>query len=448
MKGDFSRVTFRPDLQYTRVLVQQGRVDLDADRNETQSILLERVRLALLDLYGPFSGPTNLYDSGGDWGRNNEGFLVGVVLDGANLKALTLGAGRYYIDGWTCVSTGARTDEESDQPLALIFPEELPDAAPFLVYLDVWERLQTSLEDDYIREVALDGVDTASRAQLVCQVRYLNPANLPANIPALANLNTGNVKDWWPKILAKLRRANPGRLKVEAIRPDDSGDNPCLADASARYIGPENQLYRVEIHNVDNNGQAYFKFSRNNGSDVAALEEIDGKFLRIGGVYEPRRGFSAGNWVELTDDEHELLSQPGTLVKIVKVEGQELTIDPASANGSLDPDDFKTHPKVRRWDQTGKGPLTLKGGTIEVKEGEAIPLEYGIEVTFEGGIVPHVYRPGDYWIFPARYLTGDVQWPEDTYLPPHGVLHAYAPLGAYTAGDNVHDLRVLVNHWI
>ena len=38
MKGDFSRDTFNPRKHYAGVLMQQGRVQIDADWNEQQSI--------------------------------------------------------------------------------------------------------------------------------------------------------------------------------------------------------------------------------------------------------------------------------------------------------------------------------------------------------------------------------------------------------------------------
>ena len=39
MRGDFTRDSFNPAKAYTRVLMQQGRVQLDADWNEQNSIL-------------------------------------------------------------------------------------------------------------------------------------------------------------------------------------------------------------------------------------------------------------------------------------------------------------------------------------------------------------------------------------------------------------------------
>ena len=40
MKGDFSRRTFDPQKHFSRVLMQQGRVQLDADWNEQAAIQL------------------------------------------------------------------------------------------------------------------------------------------------------------------------------------------------------------------------------------------------------------------------------------------------------------------------------------------------------------------------------------------------------------------------
>ncbi len=50
-------------------------------------------------------------------------------------------------------------------------PPNLATGTRYLVYLDVWERHITALEDDYIREKALGGPDTATRTQVVWQVK-------------------------------------------------------------------------------------------------------------------------------------------------------------------------------------------------------------------------------------------------------------------------------------
>ena len=55
MKGDFSRDTFDAVKHYSRVLMQQGRVQLDADWNEQQSINQYRTTTEARDVIG-FSG--------------------------------------------------------------------------------------------------------------------------------------------------------------------------------------------------------------------------------------------------------------------------------------------------------------------------------------------------------------------------------------------------------
>ena len=57
MNGDFTRDTFNPAKQFSRVLMQQGRVTLDADWNEQSSILLHYLRTLARDLIGPYAAP-------------------------------------------------------------------------------------------------------------------------------------------------------------------------------------------------------------------------------------------------------------------------------------------------------------------------------------------------------------------------------------------------------
>src|SRR5262249_51087775 len=52
MKGDFSRDTFNPGRPFSRVLRQQGRVDLDSDWNEQVASLLQLDRQLTGDLLG------------------------------------------------------------------------------------------------------------------------------------------------------------------------------------------------------------------------------------------------------------------------------------------------------------------------------------------------------------------------------------------------------------
>ena len=57
MQGDFSRDTFEARKNFSRVLMQQGRVQLDADWNEQSAILLHYIRTLAADIIGPHGGP-------------------------------------------------------------------------------------------------------------------------------------------------------------------------------------------------------------------------------------------------------------------------------------------------------------------------------------------------------------------------------------------------------
>src|SRR5829696_1209110 len=62
MRGDFSRVTFRPENHFSGVLIQQGRVQLDAEFNEHVAIEAYRDRQTTRDVVGPAGAPL---DGGG-----------------------------------------------------------------------------------------------------------------------------------------------------------------------------------------------------------------------------------------------------------------------------------------------------------------------------------------------------------------------------------------------
>ena len=57
MKADLTRDTFDAARHFSRVLIQQGRVPLDADLNEQTSIILHYLRGLAADLIGPHGGP-------------------------------------------------------------------------------------------------------------------------------------------------------------------------------------------------------------------------------------------------------------------------------------------------------------------------------------------------------------------------------------------------------
>jgi Family of unknown function (DUF6519) len=156
MKSDITRDTFVAGKHFSRVIRQQGRVDVDADGNEQTSILLHYLRTLALDLIGPYAAPA---------------MAAGFRLGKDSNERLSISAGRYYVDGILVENDASCLYTEQpynllpyDDPLAKAIKDKT--GARYWVYLDVWERHITSIEDDSIREKALGGPDTRTRAMV------------------------------------------------------------------------------------------------------------------------------------------------------------------------------------------------------------------------------------------------------------------------------------------
>ncbi len=417
MKGDFSRYTFDSNKHYSGVLQQQGRVQVDADWNEFVAINAHRRRQLSRDLIGLCGGPIG---------------SAGFAITPGSGNALTIGAGQYYVHGLLV---------ENDNDTAFTAQSDLPGATlptaagTYLAWLDVWERHVTTLDDDAIREVALGGPDTATRAKVVWQVK-LTPVEAGDAQPTCASAFAN-----WDAETAP----STGQLAARA-QPSEDSDNPCVIKPGAGYRRLENQLYRVEIHDPGADGTATFKWSRDNGTIVTRWIAESGNELEVASIgRDAVLRFSTGDWVELMDDERDLGGLPGTLVKLVKAEGTTLTIDPATATGTTAIADFGSNLKVRRWDMAdGAETVEAAGG------GDTwLALEDGVEVQFQAG----TYRTGDHWLIPARTATSDVEWPKDetTSAPipsgPMGIHHYYCRLALLgftgTTWTPIHDCRNL-----
>lgn len=253
MKADFARRTFHQLKRFSGVLIQQGRVQLEADWNEQTAIFQHYLRALATDLIGPHGGP-------GD-AMGHTGFEV-FALTPPRKSDFVINAGHYYVDGILCeldsepipiinfdapnkkvtvfywpwgelaflkdhyveVSNNTSvlaqakvidldpanrtltldTDvsniglpsrirllttylTQPDYPVPDSDPIRLKTPGTYGVYLDVWERLITYVEEDSIREVALDGPDTAARSKIVCQVKI---TTLSSNEPSCSDVKT------------------------------------------------------------------------------------------------------------------------------------------------------------------------------------------------------------------------------------------------------------------
>lgn len=487
MKGDFSRVHDERRRHYSKVLMQQGRLLLDADFNAHVDHETDLREITTLDVIGRTGAP-----------RDNDGFFIAKHPDGNDLL---ISAGRMYVDGILCECDGARLgvaellttrDNAAGDPdivaivldgwtpelregswvalsvtvrrqgrvrrfgqLAAADPEtrkitfkpllagvaevhwvqpailwsaqpdvleqaELPDE-PYLVYLDVWKRHITALEDPLIRETALGGPDTTTRVKTVWQVRVRDHQACNTFAP-----KRGNVR------------------MAAQTRPAVSPKEPCEIPEAAGYRRLENQLYRVEIHAGGDTQTATFKWSRDNGAIVFAVEknlnlQDDQLQLRSIGLDE-RTQLQPNDWVELIDDRLELEGLPGKILRVE--EPPEASDRIVTMTGPVGTVDFDRNPRLRVW-----GRPDAATGEQKVSTAAFVDLEDGIQVKFAG----NDFRTGDYWLIPARTAisaeTGKIEWPLDDQgdpmlLPPRGITHHYAPL-AEVFENRVEDCRAL-----
>jgi hypothetical protein len=440
MKGDFSRRTFDPEKHFSRVLMQQGRVHLDADWNEQAAIQLHLLRTLVRDIVGPHGGPADSFE-----------------IRSAR-RSFRIMPGHYYAGGILC---------ELDRPVLYARQPNLPvvpgmnDDGVYLAYLDVWERHVSYLEDEQgdepgIREVALGGADTATRAKVVWQVKTLE---LSARHMRELGIRRVHPPSWeialdldrfhgaWQGFAqSQWQPANRGRLKAWARMPKDT-----VSPSGARYVGAENQLYRVEIHGGGGAGEATYKWSRENGSVAFPILSISGKEVVLGHLGQDGRfDLKVGDWVEIIDDDLALQGQAEPLRQVAAIDRDEARVTLSAAPVTVR-DDRAKHPLLRRWDH-GADPTAPNGlhldepsgaGKVWVADGSpdgnaTWHLEDGVFIEF---CQPSesAFRSGDYWLIPARTATGDVEWPgparEPAPLAPRGVAHHYAPLAVLTSLD-------------
>ncbi len=410
MKGDFTRSTFRPQKHYSSVRMQQGRLQVDADWNEQADITAYLREQQARNLLGQ-----NVAAAARTAAANKdlfENFRVKPSADGTEFE---IAAGQIYVNGvWCELQEPIQYTKQPDYPQA---PKPQKEGA-YLAYLDVWQRHITTVDDDFIRESALNSVpDTTTRLQTVCQVK-LKP--LAKENPSLED------------VIATLKPPKPGKLAAR-LKPASGSANS----------GPsvDNTLYRVEIHKPGTVGTATFKWSKDNAIVVSRILSIKDNTL----VVESPDGFSPGSWVEVTDTHHELRGEPGLLLQLTeKTTGTRLVFDPSKTSDGdktlIDAMRFANREsdnilKVRRWD----------GNATQIKEGSSwIDLgNNGVQINFSqvnasseqaGDEQARQYATGDYWLIPVRSISPQLDyWPKDEDNNPaaissQGIQHNTAPL--------------------
>ncbi|MCL2642481.1 MAG: DUF6519 domain-containing protein [Candidatus Bathyarchaeota archaeon] len=491
MKADITRSTYNKNKKYAKVNAQQGRVQLDADWNEQLDIQEHFNKTMLCDIVGKTGTPLE-----------NPGFEI---VPNSNNIGFTIGKGRYYVNGIICENDSDELDAQKQEDLPYselfeensIFPKTNKSEDYFIVYLNVWQRHITFLEDPDLLEVALGRIDTTTRTKNVWQVK-----TLPVN-------GTGDVQKALEVFENKLPRST-GKLRVRTKPAPVQGR--CESINTSGYSGDTNRLYRVEIHSsgtIDSKKNSttvspVFKWSRENAFVAAKIYEVERDLTdenKLCIVIENNgkddlTTFRAGQWIEVTDDYYELWNIPGIILKIDAAENYfqenqsrlKVTV-PSTNNNQHKLLDYiavdankgyvSVNAKVRRWNtpedkwsmfsdyytknlspkpsdndveldpNTSPDPKSVSDTKniqpdqdiecVADKEGY-IDLEDGIQIKFEVG----TYKTGDYWLIPARTTTKNIEWPTDTTQPdtktpaalPSMMEHNYCPLALLKYSKN------------
>ena len=477
MAFDNSRFTFDPWKNYSGVVMEQGRVQLDSDWNEWHAEIARRIQAGTLDIMGHAAYPAT----------TPAAFQI-TASSGPN--AVLIGCGRMYVDGLLAENHGLPANARWDPALAELSgsPQPPPQSPPppsssnaidfahqpylpgvslptntasYLFYLDVWTRPVTFLEDANLIDKAV-GVDTTGRLQTVWQVRYM-----PAGTYTCA---TPNSQIAYPA-------ASAGLLSTNVVPNPSVG--PCCLTTGTGYTGVENQFYRVEVHQggpgSDTPGAttATFKWSRDNASVATGVMAITSGTNTAGNpasvltVMSLGRdqvlGFSPGDWIEILDDWTELWGIAGILCQIdsISVSAKTITLISTVPTGlttagatppsfTVDPGtgltDPHRHTRIIRWDQSGTVyklngtqletwcDLSTTGGVIPVPASDTtLVLEDGITVVFNTSSSSGSFNVGDFWSFAARTADGMVE--ELVEAPPRGIHHHYTKLSVVTFGS-------------
>lgn len=472
MSFDISRVTFDPWKDFSSVVMQQGRVQLDSDWNEWLAELTRRIRAGTLDIVGRAVYPAT---------TPNAFFIT------PSGSSVTIGVGRMYVDGLLAENHGLPAPSSGgwippnppapgpqpawdtaldelvgqnaiayeQQPYFPGVTQQAPfptQGGPYLIYLDVWQREITFLEAPDLIEKAV-GVDTTGRWQTVWQVRWLDVSS--------SNNVTCSTKDSDIQAWNNLIQPSAGRLTTGVVQSSPSG--VCCLAPNTGFTGMENQLYRVEIHQGSGPSvKPTFKWSRNNASVATAVTGIspDRQTLTVQSTGKDNDlRFSKNDWVEITDDWLELNGLPGELhqVSLVTDSANTITLSTPLTAGTfpVDPNNLTQpgrHTRVVKWDQQGK--IFKSDGTTLWKDldatgtgdipvpppGTALILENGVTVSFDLNPGTGAFKVGDYWNFAARTLDGTVE--NLVEAPPRGIHHHYARLAMFTPGQTPSDCRV------
>ena len=461
---DISRFLFQPQKRYSSVRMQQGRVILDSDWNESERIDDEEARRTRVETICSKGTP-------------NQGFLVGDVTEATvtdpagegefppsfQTYDFRMAAGSFYLGGlrfevlpeieerFLSQTDWLQIDASLSHLPARPSVEELTNEdGKFkerydLVYLRGWEQCVTAVEDSELRERALGGPDTSVRMRRMRRVEVLTAVSdcCTAAFAELKQQLTGEIAEFDNADFELLSKA---RLTV-TFGDEGITEDPCKPKVTTGFLGAENQTISVQL-----TGSNRFIWGYDNASPlyrVQVLEE-EGQLIKIEFLTLPRDQAAQplkGQAVEILPWSAFLPNQE----KVAELQGHLATVvtsyDPETKSITLskplpqewvnwlnhpdhekylsehDPEKRKKYFYLRLW--TGGSGDSENPDHAFTSDSPIDLAGTGLKVSFS-----NFGLPGDFWIIAARPNTPHlvVPWELLDGAPPAGPRFFFAPL--------------------
>lgn len=429
MSSDRARISYDEQQQYRAVVMQQGRVTVEADWNEAQEIINEEIRKDALDFVGPSGTP-------------DDGYRV-IVTGSAPNPALDftvqhgtmyVGGVRAHLDQDVAYSRQPEWLDHRDDPdwfdpasgQDVLLPREY-------VYLLLREQEVSAVEDSALREVALGGPDTAQRIHLIQHiVRFATDGEDCASAlqQAIQYWQTEGL-DFQPDTM---RLLSWSRLK--ASYQDAGASDPCEPEAHGGYLGADNQLIRVQLSATDK-----LLWGFDNASFLYRVDVVNNQTLRLQSrpvdvFHRPRANQTVEvlrSAAQLSNGEY-LASSSGEVMTLTAA------YDPDTQQISLP---SVLPPEYLDATQTPRVFLRVWEDELPFVSGTAVTLGHtGLQVTLQtpSGQPFHV---GDYWQIAVRPSTPTEVYPHrylDDFQPPDGPSLWVCPLAVIAWNNNILSL--------
>jgi hypothetical protein len=449
MGSDRARVTYDPKQQYRSVVMQQGRVTLEADSNEASQIASEELRREALDVVGPCGTPDNGYQ----------------ILLSPNPSSLpydfSIQAGTLYVGGIRAHLL--ENVQYSNQPDWQDYgPEDpywvglsnLPGSPPLdneFVYLYLREQEVSAVEDQDLKDIALGGPDTAQRTRLL--QRFVR---VSCDAATCASGLSAAQTQWQDEGLqfdsSTMRLQSSAGLQVSFSSPGQN-QGPCQPQAQGGYVDYDNQLIRVQISGIDPVGNPEFIWAFDGASFLyrvdlnSSADTLVFQSAPVDASHQPLKS----QMVEVLRTAADLPNGQYVAATSGFLFQLDDNYDPDSNSVTL-PSGVSLPPHYTSSNQSPSSPLFLRvwqNPVTPTPPGTASPLgDTGVLVTLTLQSPGSEFHVGDYWLFAVRPATPQNIYPE-RYLnapqPPDGPRLWACPLAVIgwngSAGTIVSDCR-------